>query len=120
MIKLFKREEPVEDAEEFIEIKPEVVEEAKKVNIRIETLNDYRDVEKIQKLLREGNVVFLKIRNIKERDLGELKRSVERLKRTILAMNGDIVGVEEDFLILTPAFAKIFRGMEEEAKVEVA
>lgn len=119
MIKLFKKEEPVEDTEEFIEIKPELAEEPRKVNIRIETLNDYRDVENIQKLLREGNVVFLKIRNIRERDLGELKRSVERLKRTILAMNGDIVGVEEDFLILTPPFAKIFRGTSEES-VEVA
>jgi len=27
-------------------------------------------------------------------------------------MNGDIVGVDEDFLILTPDFAGIYRGEE--------
>jgi len=34
-------------------------------------------------------------------------------------MNGDIIGVDEDFLILTPPAAKIYRGeVEEQVKVE--
>lgn len=107
-LKIFgKDEEAGED--EFIEIES-LGEVEGKTHIRIENLSDYRDVEKIQKLVREGNIVFLKIRKIKERDLGELKRCVERLRKTAIASNGDIIGVDEDFLIITPTFAKIYRG----------
>lgn len=115
---IFRKEEPKEDREEFIEIDTGG-EEKGKVNIRIENLNDYRDVEGVQRHLREGNIVLLRIKKLRERDLGELKRSVERLRRTSVAMNGDIIGVDEDFLILAPPSAKIYRGeVEEQVKVE--
>lgn len=111
-----KGEESITE-DEYIEIKTEK-EDGGRVNLRIETLNDYRDVEGVQRCLREGNIIFLRIRKLRERDIGELKRSVERLRRTTIAMNGDIIGVDEDYLILTPPNAKIWRGEVEEAKVE--
>jgi hypothetical protein len=113
---IFRKEEPSENKEEFIEIQTEG-EDRGKSSIRIETLQDYRDVEEVQKHLREGNIVFLRMKKLKERDLGELKRCVERLRRTVTAMNGDIIGVDEDYLILTPPSAKIYRG-EAEPRVE--
>ncbi|MCD6483210.1 MAG: cell division protein SepF, partial [Candidatus Aenigmarchaeota archaeon] len=60
-------------------------------------------------LLREGYIVFVSIKDLKDRDLSELKRAIDKLKRTVLALNGDIVGVEEDFIVLTPGYAKIAR-----------
>jgi len=114
---IFGKGEETISEDEYIEIETER-EEGKKINIRIETLNDYRDVEGVQRYLREGNVVFLRIKKMRERDIGELKRSVERLRRTSIAMNGDIIGVDEDFLILTPPNAKIWRGELEEVKAE--
>jgi SepF-like predicted cell division protein (DUF552 family) len=112
--KMFRKDEP-EDEEEFIEIEGENEGEKRRVNIRIENLNDYRDIDNIQRQVREGSIVFLRIKRMKERDLGELKRSIERLRRATISMNGDIVGVDEEFLILTPSFAKIFRGEPETA-----
>lgn len=112
---IFKKKGTTEEGDEFIEVDTEG-EDRRKVNIRIENLNDYRDVEEIQKLLREGNIVFLKIKKIRDRDLGELKRSVERLRKTSMAMNGDIVGIDEDYLVLVPPFAKIYRGQLEGVK----
>ena len=41
--------------------------------------------------------------------MGELKRAVEKLKKTVIANNGDIVGVEQDWLVLTPGYAVIQR-----------
>jgi len=114
---IFGKNEETMNEDEFIELETGG-EEGKKVNIRIETLNDYRDVEGVQKYLREGNIIFLRIRKLRERDIGELKRSIERLRRTTIAMNGDIIGVDEDFLILSPPNAKIWRGEVEGAKVE--
>lgn len=80
-----------------------------KVGIKIDKLADFSDTERILKDIRDGSVVFLKIKALKEKDMGELKRSIERLKRTVLAQNGDIVGIEQDWLILTPEFAVVHK-----------
>ncbi len=98
-----------EEEEEFVEIE-KTSDESRKIQVIIESLEDYRDVERVQKLLREGNIVFLKIKPLKDKDIGELKRSVQRLKKTCTAMNGDIVGVDEHFLVLTPPSASVYRG----------
>ena len=80
-----------------------------KVGIKIDKLTDFSDTERILKDIRDGSVVFLKIKALKDKDMGELKRSIERLKRTVLAQNGDIVGIEQDWLILTPEFAIVHK-----------
>ncbi len=82
---------------------------AGKVGIKVDKLTDFSDTERVLKDLRDGSVVFLKIKALKDKDMGELKRSIERLKRTVLAQNGDIVGIEQDWLILTPEFAIVHK-----------
>ncbi len=113
---LFKRKkkpEPVvSEEEEYIEILPEQTQQERKMWVRIEKVLDTNDVPRIQRYLREGYIVFLKIKEVKQRDLSELKRIIERLKKTVLAMNGDMVGVDEDFLVITPSTAGIYRGEE--------
>jgi SepF-like predicted cell division protein (DUF552 family) len=97
--------------EGFVEIETGFEEEGK-VGVKIDNLNNYADTDRIQQFLREGNVVFLGIKKLRAKDINELKRAVERLKKTCAAMDGDLVGVDEDFLILTPKFAKVYRGKE--------
>jgi SepF-like predicted cell division protein (DUF552 family) len=80
-----------------------------KVGIKIEKLNDFADTERILKAVRTGNVIFIKIRGLKEKDLGELKRAVEKLKKSAVANNGDIAGIEQDWLVLTPEHAVLHR-----------
>ena len=80
-----------------------------KVGIKIDKLTDFSDTERVLRELRDGSVIFLKIKALREKDMGELKRSIERLKRTVLAQNGDIVGVEQDWLILTPEHAVVHK-----------
>jgi SepF-like predicted cell division protein (DUF552 family) len=80
-----------------------------KIGIRIESLAEFGDTEKVLRFLREGSIVMLKIKNLKEKDLSELKRAVDRLKRTILAQNGDLVGVEQDWLLLVPEHVLVHR-----------
>jgi len=114
--RIFKRvstEEP-EDEEKYIEVPIEEKMMEKRILVRIDNVKDNSDVPRIQKYLREGNIVFLKIKEVKERDLSELKRIVDKLRKTCAAMNGDIVGVDEDFLVITPSTAKIYRGIVEE------
>jgi len=94
--------------DEFVEVE-EKVEEGK-VKVRIESLRDYSDTDRVQELIRDGNVVFLRIKDLRQKDITELKKSVDKLRKTCVAMNGDIIGVNEDFLVITPKFAKIYRG----------
>ncbi|MBI4181520.1 MAG: cell division protein SepF [Candidatus Aenigmarchaeota archaeon] len=80
-----------------------------KFGISIEKLNEFADTEKVLKSVRKGNVIFLKIKGLREKDIGELKRAVEKLKKAVMANNGDIAGVEQDWLILTPEAVHVER-----------
>ncbi|MCD6591245.1 MAG: cell division protein SepF [Candidatus Aenigmarchaeota archaeon] len=95
--------------EEFVEVGIAESPRPGKIGIVIEKLNDFSDTDRILKSVRNGSLVFLKIKGLREKDLGELKRAVEKLKRTVLAQNGDIVGVEQEWLILAPEHAKVLR-----------
>lgn len=77
--------------------------------IRIEAMEDFADSEKVQRLVREGHIVFAKITGLKNKDMSELKRAVEKIKKTCMAVGGDIAGVDEDWVIITPSYAKVHR-----------
>ena len=108
-----KREEyNHKDDDSFLEIETEDKGEGKKMGkicIRVESLNDITDTDKIQKSLRRGEIVLVRIKGMKDKDIGDLKRSVEKLKKTCMAINGDIAGIEEEWIILTPHYAKVLR-----------
>lgn len=105
---LLRREQVAAD-EDLIEIEHHSTHEASAIPIKIAKINDYSDVEPLQKLVREGNIVFVKIKGLKDKDMSELKRAVERLRKTAIAINGDIAGVDENFIVVTPNFARIDR-----------
>jgi SepF-like predicted cell division protein (DUF552 family) len=103
---------PEEMEDNYVEVN--VMDSAEKkvghIGIRVEKLSDFGDTDKVLKHIRSGSVIFLKIKDLREKDMGELKRAVEKLKKTVAANNGDIAGVEQDWLVLTPHFAKVERG----------
>lgn len=101
------REELRED--DFLELDHEGNANIDAIPIRIAHVNDYGDIDYVQKSLREGNIVFAKIKTLKEKDMSELKRAIERLRKTVTALNGDIAGVDENYIIATPNFARIDR-----------
>jgi SepF-like predicted cell division protein (DUF552 family) len=93
--------------EEYVEVGVSESMAPGKIGIAIEKLEDFADTDRVLKSVREGSLVFLRIKSLKEKDIGELKRAVEKLKRTVLAQNGEIVGVEQDWLILAPEHARV-------------
>lgn len=99
-----------ESESEWLELDSSAFKEKTDVDVHVENLKDFADTDRIQGLVRKGDIVFLKIKDLRQKDLTELKRAVDKLKKTCVAMEGDIVGVDEDFLVLTPRFAKIWRG----------
>src|SRR3989338_8480319 len=102
--------QPEENPEDRIELDEDAFREERSVSVAVENLKAFSDAEKIQGMIREGKLVFLRIKELREADINELKRSVERLKKTINASDGYIVGVDEDVLICCPPNARVFRG----------
>jgi SepF-like predicted cell division protein (DUF552 family) len=88
---------------------PPVEEQKPQVNVRVETLHDFVDVDRIIRLVKEGNIIFLRTSKMEKHDLGEFRNSVEKLKRASKQFGWDIVGLEEGYIILTPSFARVER-----------
>ena len=102
--------------DEYIELDvPSSSSSGKRVLIKVDKLEDYTDSDRIQRKVREGNIMLVKIKDLKERDMGELKRAINRIRKTVIAVNGDIAGVSDEWLVVTPHFAKVHRDKEVEA-----
>jgi len=118
---IFKRLKPAEEGEdEYIELDAEPIEQRKKVSIVVENLNNLLDADRIQRKLREGYIVLIKIKDLRERDMETLKSAINRIKKTCVAIGGDIAGVSEDWVVATPSFAMVVRNVVEGEQEKVS
>ena len=103
-----------EEGEEYVEIDTERAEEAtSKIIVRPFTISDFDDIKPILDSLREGNTVsIINIKPLKDKEIVELKRAINKLKKTCDAIEGEIAGFGEDYIVATPAFAHIHKGHE--------
>lgn len=110
--------EDVED--EYVELDTQSHDESKaKVIVRSYALTDFADVKPVLDALRDGyTIALLNIKPLKDKDLIELKRAINKLKKTCDAIDGDIAGFSDDYLVLTPNFAQIYREKKESVKDE--
>ena len=102
------------EEEGYVELGTDNAELSSKVTVRPFVIEDFADIKPALDALREGyTICLLNIKPLKEKDLVDLKRAIGKLKKTIEAIDGDIAGVGEDTIIASPAFARIYRGIEE-------
>ena len=97
--------------EDYVELDSEPVRSNdSKIVVRPFNLEDFEDVKQILDSLREGSTVALvNIKPLKDKDMIELKRAISKLKKTVDAIKGDIAGFGEDYIIVVPSFAEIYR-----------
>jgi SepF-like predicted cell division protein (DUF552 family) len=92
---------------------------ASSITVRPFALDDFENIKPILDALREGRTVALiNIKPLKDKDLVELKRAINKLKKTCDAIEGDIAGFGDDWIAATPSFAKIYRKSEPKKKGE--
>ena len=85
-------------------------EEKSRVLVRPFVMEEFEDIKEILDVLREGSTIALvNIKPLKEKDLVELKRAVSKLRKTCEAIDGDIAGFGEDYVVAVPYFARIHR-----------
>jgi SepF-like predicted cell division protein (DUF552 family) len=93
---------------EMVEL-PAEEEFEQKVTVRVDRLNGMGDVDRIIKLIKEGNILFLKTKDLQKKDIGEFQTSVQKLKKYCNNYGFDVVGTEEGYIVCTPKFAQITR-----------
>jgi SepF-like predicted cell division protein (DUF552 family) len=106
-----QEEYPEEAEEEYVELNTGVKEGAKtKITVRPFVIEDFSDIKIILDSLRDGYTIGLvNIKPLKNKDLVELKRAINKLKKTCDAVEGDIAGFGDDWIVVTPSFAEIYR-----------
>jgi SepF-like predicted cell division protein (DUF552 family) len=110
--KIFKREEPQSEPqiEEFTELPLDLDQKQDHLKIMIEKLEDFTDTDRIIRKVRNGAIVIVGIKGIKDKSMEELKHAISKFKTSVTVFNGDIVGVGDEFVILTPPTARVHRG----------
>ncbi|MBT7902963.1 cell division protein SepF [Candidatus Woesearchaeota archaeon] len=103
--------EPTTHGDDYVEITPDSgTEKHSKIIIRPFVIEEFSDVKGVLDALREGyTIALVNIRPLKDKDLVELKRAVNKLKKTCEAVEGDIAGFSDDWIAVTPSFASIYR-----------
>jgi len=99
-----------EGEKEYLELDTEGGESKANIIVRPFVIEDFSDIKDILDSLREGyTIALIDIRPLKDKDLVDLKRAINKLKKTCDAIDGDIAGFGEDYIVVTPSFAKVYR-----------
>ena len=105
--------EELEQETGYVELENDGEMSKSKVLVRPFLLEDFDDVKPVLDSLREGyTIALVNIKPLKDKDLVELKRAINKLKKTTDAIEGEIAGFGDDFLVVTPSFASIYRSKQ--------
>ncbi|ADB58463.1 cell division protein SepF [Archaeoglobus profundus] len=110
IFKLFKKEKvEVEDYEELdlSEYEAEIVDEGV-TYIKVAEVTGINEIPEIRRQVYNGNIVIADIAFIKH-DKWVYERVLKDLKQLAQDVKGDIVGLGEDYIIVTPTGIKVDR-----------
>jgi len=96
----------------YVELEKESgIDTKSKLMVRPFVIEEFEHIKPILDALREGHTIALvNIKPLKDKDLVELKRAINKLKKTCDAIEGDIAGFGENWIAAVPNYAYIYRG----------
>jgi hypothetical protein len=83
-------------------------EEPAETYVRVAELTNLNELPSLKKEIYDGNILMIDISNIKADKL-MLDRALKDLKEVIIDVHGDIAGIKEDQVLVTPTGVKIDR-----------
>ena len=103
-------DDPESQRSEYIEVNNIEGKSRAKIKVKPFVISEFGDIKPVLDSLREGyTITLVNIRPLKEKDIVELKRAINKLKKTCDAIEGDIAGFGEDWIVVTPSFAEVHR-----------
>jgi len=109
--KIFSQEQSYSDDDTFVEIKPEDAQpKTGKILLKHFVLNDFSDVKPVLESLREGyTIALIKVKPLREKSLSDLKRAIFKIKRTCEAIDGDVMGIDQNMILAVPSYVAIHK-----------
>ncbi len=106
------KEESDDEHEGYIEIHPESDEKgSSKLVVKYYVLTEFDDIKQILEDLRDGyTVAFVRIKPLKDKNINELKRAIDKIKKTCFALEGEVIGLEEEWIVAVPPYVQVKRG----------
>ena len=111
----YDEDDVLDSEDEYVELDTNVGSKGRssKVIVRPFVLDDFADIKPILESLREGTTICLiNIGPLREKDMIELKRAINKLKKTVEAIDGEIAGFGEDYVVVVPSFAEIHKNAD--------
>ncbi len=111
-----KKEEFVEDnTEDYLSIDHNEVKEndetAKAVEVKVFVLDDYENIRDVLDVIRgEKTMCLIDIHLLRNKDPDELKRAIDKLKKTVEATGGELVGFHENWILSAPKNVQVHKG----------
>jgi len=109
-----RSEEFVEDAgDEYLSITEADTKgsEEKVVDVRVFVLDDYESIRDILDVIRGCKTMCLiDIHLLRNKDPDELRRAVDKIKKTVEAVSGELVGFHENWVMAAPKNVHIHKG----------
>ncbi len=106
-------EEELSEESGYVELDHHVEDSKSKIIVRPFMIKEFEDIKDILDSLRKGQTIALiNIRPLKDKDLIELKRAVNKIKKTCDAIEGEIAGFGEDYIVVVPSFAQIYKSQQ--------
>ncbi len=112
-----KKDQFVEDESEdylaITEFDTKTHHDEKVVDVRVFVLDDYENIRDILDVIRgEKTMCLIDIHLLRNKDPDELRRAVDKLKKTVEAVNGELVGFHENWILAAPKNVHIHKGRE--------
>ena len=115
-----KKESYVEDTQEdYLALNEAeiIVNNPKKdydVEVKVFVLDDYDNIRSVLDTIRsETTMCLIDIHLLRNKDPDELRRAVDKLKKTVEAISGELVGFHENWVMAVPKNVKIHKGKAE-------
>ncbi len=83
----------------------------KALDVRVFVLDDYDNIRDILDIIRgEKTMCLIDIHLLRNKDPDELRRAIDKLKKTIEAVDGEVVGFHENWILAAPKNVHIHKG----------
>ena len=111
-----RQDEYVEDADEdYLSITDGDAKhlDEKLLDVRVFVLDDYENIRDILDVIRsEKTLCLIDIHLLRNKDPDELRRAIDKLKKTVEAVSGDLVGFHENWILAAPKNVHIHKGRQ--------
>lgn len=85
--------------------------ENKLLEVKVFVLDDYENIRDILDVVRgEKTMCLIDIHLLRNKDPDELRRAIDKLKKTVEAVNGEVVGFHENWVLAAPGNVHIHKG----------